>query len=471
MTSHTPILLDKRQKTPLFSENLPKFVCKNAVAMRYFHLLSPLDWQAFPERGLKARGQHKTTLRYASFVAAQLVKLEEGIRSTAGLCRYLDEHPELSWLLGFDVQQNGFIPWRTEFQISLPLKRHFNRTLREMPNTALQVLLDSSVRLLQAELQDIVPDFGEVISLDTKLILAWVKENNSKAYVKERYDPKKQPKGDLDCRLGVKRRINISPDALTEQSTPKEKAVNGSAVFTKNEYYWGYASGIIATKVPGWGEFTLAEMTQPFNRADISYFFPLMTDVERRLGFRPKFGAFDAAFDAFYVYEHFHSQQHDGFAAVPLAKKGGRQERFFSEEGVPLCKAGLAMYRKFTFTDRTRAMIEHERAKYFCPLLFPEATGKRCPVAHKRWKKGGCTADMPTSVGARIRYQLDRESQVYKDIYNQRTATERLNAQAKALGIERPLLRNQQAIANQNTLIYVLMNLKALQRIRQRKRS
>lgn len=34
-----------------------------------------------------------------------------------------------------------------------------------------------------------------------------------------------------------------------------------------------------------------------------------------------------------------------------------------------------------------------------------------------------------------------------------------------ALGIERPKLRNQQAIANFNTLTYVLINLRAMQRI------
>jgi hypothetical protein len=36
------------------------------------------------------------------------------------------------------------------------------------------------------------------------------------------------------------------------------------------------------------------------------------------------------------------------------------------------------------------------------------------------------------------------------------------------LGIERPHLRNGQAIANLNTLIYTLINLGCLQRIRQR---
>ena len=76
---------------------------------------------------------------------------------------------------------------------------------------------------------------------------------------------------------------------------------------------------------------------------------------------------------------------------------------------------------------------------------------------------------MPTSIGARLRYTLDRESQAYKDIYKQRTAVERINSQAVALGIERPHLRNGHAIANLNTLTYLLINLRLLQRIRQRR--
>jgi hypothetical protein len=75
---------------------------------------------------------------------------------------------------------------------------------------------------------------------------------------------------------------------------------------------------------------------------------------------------------------------------------------------------------------------------------------------------------MPTSIGARLRYTLDRDSQAYKDIYKQRTAVERINSQAVAFGIERPHIRNGRAIANLNTLTYILINLRLLQRIRQR---
>jgi hypothetical protein len=144
---------------------------------------------------------------------------------------------------------------------------------------------------------------------------------------------------------------------------------------------------------------------------------------------------------------------------------------------------------KLTFTDRTRAILEHQRGKYACPLLYPHPTGQTrrvepvetrrvepvetrrvepvetCPCNHKNWPQGGCVADMPTSIGARLRYTLDRESQAYKELYKQRTATERINSQAVDLGIERPHLRNGQAIANLNTLIYLLINLRLLRRI------
>ena len=76
---------------------------------------------------------------------------------------------------------------------------------------------------------------------------------------------------------------------------------------------------------------------------------------------------------------------------------------------------------------------------------------------------------MPTCMGARLRYQLDRTSPAYKAVYKQRTADERANSQAVELGIERPRLRRQSAITNQNTLIYVLINLHALQRVRVQK--
>jgi hypothetical protein len=119
----------------------------------------------------------------------------------------------------------------------------------------------------------------------------------------------------------------------------------------------------------------------------------------------------------------------------------------------------------FSFTDRTTCLIEHERGKYGCPLFFPRPTGQACPIQHKNAEKKGCTAMMPVGPSPRLRYTIDRESERFQEIYRQRSATERINSQAKALGIERPHLRNGQAIANINTLIYTLINLRMFQRL------
>jgi hypothetical protein len=435
--------------------------------MRYLHLLGLLDWERFPERDLET-DWGTPAIPFASFAAACLVKLDQRIVYMSRLHRYLTEHPALTWLLGFPLVPSRHSPWGFDIHASLPTARHFTRMLRTIPNDAFQYLLDETVHLLQAEMETEVPDFGQAISLDTKHILAWVRENNPKDYVEGRYDKTKQPAGDPDCRLGCKRRRNQRASSKEPPPTPADNP--RPANVSVGEYYWGYASGVVATKVRDWGEFVLAEMTLPFDRPDVAYFHPLMADTERRLGFRPRYGAFDAAFDAFYVYEYFHREDYPlemGFAAVPLVNRGGKF-RTFDRLGFPLCEAGLPMPVRHTYICRT-TLVEHQRARHVCPLRHPFITASLCPVNHKLWPKGGCTTTLATSVGARIRYQIDRDGDLYKEIYKQRTATERINSQAKEIGIEHPRLRNGQAIANQNTLIYVLINLRALHRVRHEK--
>jgi hypothetical protein len=205
-------------------------------------------------------------------------------------------------------------------------------------------------------------------------------------------------------------------------------------------------------------------LTQTFNHSDISYFFPLMEMAASRLGFKPPFGTADAAFDAFYTFEYFHLA--GGFAAIPLRNKS--VHRAFAPDGAPLCAAGLPMHLKSSFMNRSSLVI-HQRQRWACPLLFPHAQADGCPLDHPKWVEGGCLTTLPTSIGARLRYQIDRDSPDYKLLYNQRTASERIFAQALALGIEQPKLRNQCSITNRNTLIYLLINLNGLQRVIQKR--
>jgi len=462
-------------------DRLPRFVRDSEVAMKYMRLLGILDWAHFPDRPDLRFSPDVQALPYAPFVAAYLVKIDQHLPYIADLHQYLVENPALVWVLGFPLKASSKFPWGFDVRASLPTHRHLSRLLRTMPNIAAQFLLDSSVRIIQAELAtELAPDcrFGDCISLDTKHIIAWVKENNPKAYIEERrYDKTKQPAGDIDCRLGCKRKHNQrkKQDAVESIPTPTKNPVPADTVEI-GEYYWGYGSGVVASKIPDWGEFVLAELTQTFDRADVSYFNPLMQQVEGRLGFRPRFGAFDAAFDAFYVYEYFANANPPGFAAVPFVERGQKGKRQFDESGAPYCEAKLAMTLRYTYWCKT-TLIQHERGRYGCPLRYPKVTGEvrrvepveTCPIQHKNWAKDGCVSTMATSPGAKLRYQIDRDDATYKRIYKQRTATERINSQAVDLGIERPKLRNQVSITNHNTLTYVLINLHALQRVRQRK--
>lgn len=447
---------------------LPQFVRESALAMKYLHLLGMLDWSRFPDRPDQRFAPDLPPLPHAALAAAYLVKVDQHIVHMADLHECLVANPALVWVLGFPLVSSQAFSWGFDVSVSLPTHRHLSRLLRTIPNTSLQFLLDDTVRLIAAELAVELPDgerFGDCISMDTKHIIAWVKENNPKAYIKgRRYDKTQPPTGDPDCRLGCKRKSNQGKRQEAVETTPTPLSYPIPAAHLKiAEYYWGYGSGLVATKVADWGEFVLAELTQPFDQPDVSYFEPLMAQVERRLGFRPRFGAFDAAFDAFYVYEYFNDAA--GFAAVPFVQRGRHGERRFSPDGVPLCAADLPMAPQYRFRCNT-TLIPHERVHYVCPLRYPNITAEACPVQHEKWAKDGCATTIAASAGARLRYQIDRQSQTYRDVYKQRTATERLNSQAVELGIERPKLRNGQSIANHNTLTYVLINLHALQRIR-----
>ena len=164
----------------------------------------------------------------------------------------------------------------------------------------------------------------------------------------------------------------------------------------------------------------------------------------------------DAAFDAWYVYQT--CAFHGGIAAIPLNQHGHPTfER--DTDGVPFCPKKMLMVptKQFNHTNGYRA------ERYQCPLLFPQATGQTCD--HEQFVKGkGCVKDINIEKGGIMRVTLDRHHPIYKGIYDQRTSAERINSQAKALGIERPYVRRMHAVCNLNTLTYVIINVRALQR-------
>ena len=131
---------------------LPAFVAHDAVTRKYLDLLGPLDWAHFPERPANHPWPGPTPAPRAPYVAAYLIKLNEGLRSLGKLRTYLLEHPALVWSLGFPLVADPTAPHGFDVARSLPTRRQLGRVLRELDNAAAQFLLDGTVQLLRLEL-------------------------------------------------------------------------------------------------------------------------------------------------------------------------------------------------------------------------------------------------------------------------------------------------------------------------------
>jgi hypothetical protein len=222
---------------------------------------------------------------------------------------------------------------------------------------------------------------------------------------------------------------------------------------------WGYGSGVVAAITPDYGDAILAEHTLPFNEGDVSYYHPLYLQSLDTCGFFPTYITADAAYDAWHVYQT--AAFHGGIAAIPLNQHG---HPVFTRDpdGVPLCPKGLRMHPTYTFTRRSEG-YGYRAQLYRCPLLFPHATGAVCD--HKQFAEAkGCVKHINIEAGGLMRIILDRSGPLYKAVYRQRTTCERINSQAKSFGSERPYVRNIHSVRNLNTLIYISINVRVLQR-------
>jgi hypothetical protein len=410
------------------------------VVEEYRAFFGLFDWDAVPERGEDRPWPGMAPHPQKAYVKALLVKQCEKLETMTGLWRFLVKHPLLVMELGFHLVADRTQPYGFDVVRSVPCDRWLRHKQQTLPNEILQALFRKTVDALRVE----IPGLGETVVIDTKHIYAWVKENNPREFIKARYDPAQQPSGDPDCRLGVKRSSNQEHE--------------DGHVAVRKEYLWGYGSGVVAATDPDYGDVALAEYTLPFNEADSTYFDPLYERLVLTLGFRPHFAAADAAFDAWHIYQPF--AEVGGFAAIPLNLRGHAQPAL-GANGFHLCPQGLEMVPSYEYdhSNGYRAQILR------CPLLFPDQSDQSCD--HEQFSKGiGCVKQINIEAGGWMRVQLDRQSDAYKNIYRQRTAAERINSQAKDLGIETPKVRNIHSVANLNTLTYLVINGRALQRTR-----
>ncbi len=264
------------------------------VVQRYRTFFALFDWSVVPEPAVKPSQPGKRPHPQRAYLKALLLKRQEEFTYCTQLRRFLVEHPLLVLELGFrpvlDVKQAyGFDVKRT-----VPSARWFREQQRMLEQSVLQSLLAASVQALREE----IPGLGEVVAFDVTHIYAYVKENNPRVYVKDRYKKEVQPRGDPDCQLGVKKSSNkeqaqnsapgagATPAAKGQEQakptgkrsrTPKsaQGAKPSEGKHEEKECLWGYGSGVASATVAGYGDVVLAEYTQPFNENDQTYFVPL----------------------------------------------------------------------------------------------------------------------------------------------------------------------------------------------------
>lgn len=411
----------------------------DAVVQRYRAFFALLDWDRVPERDPQRPWPGPVPHPRTAYLKALLVKLCEQKAYITQLRTFLVEHPLLVLELGFRPVENPTQPAGFDVARTVPGARWLRHHQQTTPDAVLAALLQATVQRLQAE----IPALGTTIAVDVKHIYAWVQANNPKASVAARYDATHPPRADPDCRLGVK-------------SWGNQDAARGAP--RRKEYLWGYGSGVASATVPRYGDVVLAEWTQPFNRQDVTYYHPLYERAAAALGFRPPNVAADAAFDAWHVYQTCAEQ--GGIAAIPWNLRGPPPPDR-DAAGRPRCSAGLAMVP----TTRGRHEDGYRLQRFGCPLLVPRPTGQAC--GHEQFAKGvGCVKSTNRELGGQLRVTLDRRGAAYQAIYRQRTSAERINSQATALGIERPKVRNGRSVRHLNTLTYIVINVRALQRVR-----
>jgi hypothetical protein len=411
------------------------------VVQRYRAFFALLDWSVVPQPPIDPSRPGKRPHPQSAYVKALLLKIEEGFTSCTHLRRFLVEHPLLVLELGFRPILNRDLPYGFDVGKTVPTARWLREQQHLMEQPVLQALLAATVRDLREE----IPGLGEVVAFDVTPIYAFVKENNLRAYVKERYNKDRQPAGDRDCKLGVKKSTNKEQ---ADGSTKKEK-----------EYLWGYGSGVASAFVAGYGEVVLAENTLTFNENDISYFVPLAHPLGGGLGLLPH-----------------PSDRRCGFRCL-VRVPDGSSSRW--HRGHP---AQLAWSSRLSAGSRWRAalcqgtahaphvsVLPHRKA--IAPNAFVALCSFLSPTARPATTRNlpRATVVSKISTGNWVDRCASSSIGTGRSITPSTTSApvpSAIPSQSKELGIKRPKVRTIDSIRTLNRLPYLVINARARPRVR-----
>ena len=375
----------------------------------YDELFLNLDLSNIPSRS-KSKGRKGYDNH--SLICAFVVMKCEGFTQITDLVDYLNNNLLIAHYCGFNISKK------------LPHYSKFERFIKNINHDILSTLMQSQV-LKACDIGIIDTSF---IGLDSTPIHANTSHNNPKAFKKNKFKKSNHPSSDKDCKLGVH----------TASNQHNEKNF---------DFYWGYKNHVLVDCITG---LPIYDLTTPANTTDASVAIDILDKVNTFIPLAECTFIADKGYDVKNIYNTVHTVYH-GDCYIPINKRGTKNPKKLPC-GNPICEAGLAMHRDGKFSDTGRT-----RQKYCCP--FKRSGSGQCPCNHKNWNNGkknrGCTKYV--TIPDDYRLSIDRDSIAFKSVYALRTECERYNSRFKNTGQERMWVRNQNSVANLNTIAHIAL--------------
>jgi len=335
----------------------------------------------------------------------------EGFSQITDLWDYLNNNLLIAHYCGFNITK------------PLPSYWTFDRFIRNLDNNILKDVMKSQVLEL-ARLGIIDTSF---IGLDSTPEMANTKQNNPKSFTKNKFNPKKQPKADKDCRLGVH----------TASNQHNEK---------NYEFYWGYKNHVLCDCITG---LPIFELTTTANVTDHEVAIDILKQTHSFLSINECTFIGDKGYDVKAIYNTIRDT-YQGDCFIPLNKRNTKNPKLLPI-GHPVCQAGFAMNKDGKCKDRNRT-----KQKFCCPFKNSK-DDNACTCSHIAYFNGkkhrGCTKYI--TIPDDYRLFIDRDSIPFKSVYALRTECERYNSRFKSTGQERLWVRNEKSVANLNTTAHI----------------
>ena len=390
----------------------PETVFNLKPLQKYEILFSSLNTS--PLRQLYA-STGRPPIPYEALLHALIYKNLRTLPSLSDLVRDIQDNPNLALILGFHP-------------LNLPYVENFSAFLQDTPHALLQEIKD----YLVTELINLKEIKGTYLSFDSSNILAKVKENNLKtSSLKNRFDKRRTPKGDPDCRLGV----------MIHFPKPFQREI---------KYFWGYKNFALSDAL---SELPISEDTKRANVVDGKIIIPQLESVKSKFNINILGVIADSALDWANVLSFIITDLKAKPYIAKNPRRGADPRIKVSSTGKRICVAGFEMLCWGKFKDKNRT-----RLKFVCPIIYSKTFREKhpfCPWMHPQFTKGTGCFTYTQVLDEDIRSMIDYSSSHFKKIYNLRTSSERIFSRLLNLCMQNPTVKGLKAVSNHCTITHI----------------